>query len=56
MSWYADGWAVADYAKNAMALMIEYGMISGDDQNKLNPSANTTRAEMAVILTNALTL
>lgn len=56
LSWYADGWAVADYAKNAMALMIEYGMISGDDQSKLNPNANTTRAEMAVILTNALTL
>lgn len=56
LSGYSDGWSVASYAQSAMAIMIEYGIISGTGNGSLNPRGTTSRAEMAVMLSRAMTL
>lgn len=52
---YTDGGSVASYAQGAVAAMVELGIISGDDAGRLKPEDSLTRAEMAVILHQALT-
>ena len=56
LSGYSDGWSVASYAQSAMAIMIEYGIISGTGSGALSPQGTTSRAEMAVMLSRAMTL
>lgn len=56
LSGYSDGWSVASYAQSAMAIMVEYGIISGTGNGSLNPRGTTSRAEMAVMLSRAMTL
>ncbi len=56
LSGYSDGWSVASYAQSAMAIMIEYGIVSGTGDGSLNPRGTTSRAEMAVMLSRAMTL
>ena len=56
LSGYSDGWGVASYAQSAMAIMVEYGIISGTGNGSLNPRGTTSRAEMAVMLSRAMTL
>ncbi len=53
---FRDGAQVSAYAKDAMATMVYYGIITGTPQGMLNPRSNMTRAEMAVVLERALTL
>lgn len=53
---YRDGAAVASYARDAMATMISYGLLSGNTDNTLTPNGNMTRAEMAVVLARVLTM
>ena len=53
---FRDGARIAAYAKDAMATMVYYGIIAGTPEGMLNPAANMTRAEMAVVLERALTL
>jgi|GEM_PF-1278921 Bacterial surface proteins containing Ig-like domains len=49
---YADTSDIANWAKNALNAMAEEGYINGDTDRKLNPNANITRAEFAVVMDN----
>lgn len=51
---FSDSSAVADYAKPAMASMVAGGLMTGSG-GYLNPNNNMTRAEMAVVLHQAMT-
>lgn len=53
---YADGDKVAGYAREAVAALIQMGVVSGDNAKRLNPNAGVLRAEMAVMLHSVLTL
>lgn len=53
---FRDGAQVSAYARDAMATMVYYGIITGTPEGMLNPRSNMTRAEMAVVLERALTL
>lgn len=46
---FEDKDQISDYAREAVALMVEMGLIKGDGKN-INPKGNTTRAEAAVVL------
>ncbi|TXK82486.1 fibronectin type III domain-containing protein [Paenibacillus sp. N3.4] len=47
---FVDNSDIAAYASGDMAAMLQNGLIQGDDSKKLNPHANTTRAEAAVLI------
>ena len=49
LSKFTDSGKIADWAKNALAAMVEKGIISGSN-GKLNPTGNVTRAEVAKML------
>ncbi|MDD6308987.1 MAG: S-layer homology domain-containing protein [Clostridia bacterium] len=53
---FGDKEFVADYAKNAACAMVASGIIEGNENGNINPTANTTRAEAAVILQRVLRL
>lgn len=53
---FKDGANVSSYARDAMATMISYGILSGNTDNTLNPNGNMTRAEIAVVLARVLTM
>ncbi|MPM34889.1 hypothetical protein SDC9_81479 [bioreactor metagenome] len=53
LSDFNDVDSVADWAEEAMTLLVETGTISGSG-GKLNPTGTTTRAEMAQVLYNLL--
>ena len=46
---YGDENMTADYAKDAIAKLIANGIITGDDNGNVNPTASATRAEIAVM-------
>ena len=46
---------VSTYAQEPIKLLVAHGIVAGDDKGNLNPKANITRAEMAVILHRVLT-
>lgn len=46
---FSDGDSVAEYARNAVSVLIELGVVSGSD-GKLAPQATLTRAQMARVL------
>ncbi|MEG2378061.1 MAG: S-layer homology domain-containing protein, partial [Clostridia bacterium] len=50
---FADSDDIAEYAREAAALLVKNGIIAGND-GRLNPTANTTRAEVAVLLSRVL--
>ncbi len=50
---FTDSNSVATYAKEAMANLVEAGIINGN-QGKLEPTATVTRAEIAQVLFNLL--
>ena len=56
LSGFPDGGSVSAYAQGAMATMVEFGVITGTNQGRLNPQGTLTRAEMAVVLHRLLTL
>lgn len=56
LSYYSDGSAVPSYAREAMAAMVQNGIITGTSAGKLEPAQVMTRAEMAVALARALTI
>ncbi len=53
LSAFSDAGQIASYAKDAMTLMVQTGIVSGSG-GKLTPMATTTRAEMAQVLYNLL--
>ncbi len=50
---FSDSSQISGYAAEAMAVMVKNGIISGSG-NRLNPRAQATRAEIAVILSKLL--
>jgi len=52
---FADASQISDYAADAMASLVRAGIITGSG-GRLNPKANITRAEMAVMLYKVLTM
>jgi hypothetical protein len=53
LSTFADANQIASWAKDALALFVKTGTISGNER-KINPLSTTTRAEMAQVLYNLL--
>ncbi len=51
---YEDSFDVADYAMPYLQILVHLGFVGGDDNNKINPKANITRAESAKIIASAL--
>lgn len=47
---YNDSWRISDEAMPYVDLLTRLGIVSGDDNGNFNPTANITRAEMAVIM------
>ncbi len=56
LSPYGDSGSISSYARNAVASMVQMGIVAGDQNRNLNPRSNINRAEMAVILHRVLTL
>lgn len=56
ISYYQDSYKVADYARGAVAALVQLRIISGNDKGELSPTAPISRAEMALILYRVLTL
>ena len=52
LSGFSDAGQVADYARDSVSALVTAGVIGGSD-GRLNPRANVTRAEMAVMLYRA---
>ena len=48
---FSDGSTVASWAQDAMIWCAEQGILQGDEQGKLNPSGESTRAQVAAMLT-----
>ncbi|MNJ72909.1 Endo-1,4-beta-xylanase A precursor [compost metagenome] len=46
---YADAASISDYAKDYVAAMVRYGIVSGKD-DKIAPTDPLSRAEAAAIL------
>ena len=47
---YDDGTLVSGYASEAMAWAVESGIIQGIGSNKLDPTGDATRAQLATML------
>lgn len=53
---YPDGGSVPAYARGALSVLLQAGILTGTSAGKLEPGRIMTRAEMAVVLARALTL
>ncbi len=53
---FGDKDLISDYARDAARAMVASGIIEGDETGNINPGANTTRAEAAVMLQRVLAL
>ncbi len=51
---FADQAQIADWARENVAWAVGYGLLSGKDNNLLDPQGHTTRAETAAILNRFL--
>ena len=51
---FADAGAVSDWARESVAWAVGYGLLSGKENNLLDPKGDTTRAEAAAILNRFL--
>ncbi|MFR8711742.1 MAG: S-layer homology domain-containing protein [Anaerotignum lactatifermentans] len=47
---YNDIWRISDEAMPYVDLLTRLGIVTGDDNGNFNPTANITRAEMAVMM------
>ena len=54
LSDFADAALIADYAKDAVSVLVKDGIIGGSN-GKISPLAQATRAEIAVMLSRAIT-
>ena len=52
---FKDYSKVSTYAQDPIKSLVANGIVAGDEKGNLNPKANITRAEMAVILHRVLT-
>ncbi len=55
LSRFSDADSVPDWAAEAMGALVRRGVFAGDNVGRLNPGSPLTRAEMAVILYQAVT-
>lgn len=55
VSKFDDASAVAEWAKADVAECIKAGIINGDNNNRINPNSNVTRAEIIQMVYNLLT-
>jgi hypothetical protein len=53
---FTDGGQISSYARDAVSAMLQLGVVSGDNAGRFNPTNSLTRAEVAVILHQVLTL
>ena len=51
---FADKIEIADYAKTAVSIMQQAGIVAGKDNNQFDPTANATRAETAKMMASLL--
>lgn len=51
---FSDAADVADWAKTDVAECIQEGIIRGDNNNRINPNSNVTRAELVQMVYNLL--
>ena len=51
---FADQAQISDWAREDIAWAVGYGLLSGKENNLLDPQGNTTRAETAAILNRFL--
>lgn len=47
---FSDTGSISSWAKDAMSFVVENGIMTGKDNNKLDPKATATRAEVAAII------
>jgi hypothetical protein len=47
---YADYGTISDYARDAVATLVKSGVITGNDENRILPGNNITRAEAAAVI------
>lgn len=47
---FSDSETVSSWAKDAMSFVVENGILTGKDNNKLDPKSTATRAEVAAII------
>ena len=48
---FTDAASIADYADSGVELCYQLGIMSGKDNNRFDPAGTTTRAEVAVTMT-----
>ncbi|WP_394235026.1 S-layer homology domain-containing protein [Niallia oryzisoli] len=53
---YTDRNAISSYAKDSVALLVQFGIINGKTADTIAPLANATRAETAAIINRGLSL
>lgn len=53
---FSDRAAIVDYAEQRVAALVQMGVVSGDGNRRLKPRNAISRAEMAAVLHNALTI
>ncbi|MGG4142669.1 S-layer homology domain-containing protein [Paenibacillus algorifonticola] len=51
---FADASDISDWAKQAVALVTELGIMNGKNQNRFDPAAIATRAETAQVINKLL--
>ena len=47
---FVDSDAIAEYAVDAVGMMVRAGVINGKDDGSFDPTASATRAEVAAML------
>ncbi|MEQ2455141.1 S-layer homology domain-containing protein [Flavonifractor hominis] len=52
---FQDGAQISAWAQDAMAWAVAHGILNGDTQGNLMPNGNSTRAEVATMLTRFIT-
>lgn len=55
LAMYEDKDNVDDWARDAVEIVTQYGVMQGDNHGKFNPNKQVTRQELAVALSNMIT-
>lgn len=55
LAMYEDKDNIDDWARDAVEIVLKYGIMQGDNHGKFNPTKQVTRQELAVALSNMIT-
>ena len=55
LAMYEDKDSIDDWARDAVEIVTNYGIMQGDNHGKFNPAKQVTRQELAVALSNMIT-